>query len=205
MRLTSLLISLVAGAVVEKDAILSLPGEILNTATVPFSPNTKPGFGSYLELKLNYTFVEPIFNQLKREMPNLASRGEAHITVITPPEYNKGLSSFLSIQEINQIALKNEIQSMPFELVCLARQSQFDPKLNRRAAVYNLIVKSPALFQLRSTIYEAYLAKGGDPSNFSPETFFPHVTVAFEERGDWFVDDQVYKTARTCIKPISLE
>lgn len=91
----------------------------------------------------------------------------------------KGLSAVLSMQDINRIALEHDIQQTHFKIICLARQSQIEPSApacappnpltGTRLAVYNVLVKSEGLLNIRREVYELYLQRGGDPSNFDPE------------------------------------
>lgn len=183
----------------------AISAEFLHASAVPFQPHAAAGFGSYLAMDLNVTFLNPLIAELNATSSlSLKSRGEAHITVISPPEFNFGLKTVMTMDEINQIALELGIQNSKFRVACLARQSQMDLKLSKRYAVYNLIVDSPALFAIRNMIQEKYLEKGGDPSNFDSERFYPHITLAFEEHGDWFPEDQVFKTMRTCVSKVKM-
>ena len=183
----------------------AISADFLNASAVPFQPHTAAGFGSYLVMNLNVTYLQPLIAELNATSSlSLKSRGEAHITVISPPEFNSGLKAVMTMDEINQIAVDSGIQSSKFRVACLARQSQVDLKLSKRSAVYNLIVESPALFAIRNRIQEKYMEKGGDPSNFDSERYNPHITLAFEEHGDWFPEDQVFKTMRTCISKVKM-
>lgn len=187
-------------------SLSSISIEFLNTSAIPFQPHTAAGFGSYLVMNLNNSYLKPLIAELNATNSfSLRTRAEAHITIISPPEFNFALNSVLTMEDINQIALEAEIQSSKFEIVCLAKQSQFDPKLSKRSAVFNLIVESPALLAIRNSIQARYEEKGGEASNFDAQRFYPHITLAFEEHGDWFPEDQVFKTKRTCISKIDMK
>lgn len=135
-------------------------------------------------MSLDYEAVRPIYDQLNSRFGPLSNRGDAHITVLTPTEFSNGLNRVLSINEINKIATDMNIQSSPFEVLCVAKQSQFGSKLGKKSAVYNLLVKSDAISKIRTAIFNAYTAKGGDPSNFYPEYYLPHITLGFESHGN---------------------
>jgi hypothetical protein len=126
----------------------------------------------YLSQILDYNLLRPVIETLNSSYGPLNGTGEAHITVISPPEFKFGLSSVLSMQEINDFATSENLQSIPFEIICLAHQSQFDKHLGKRSLVYNLIVKSEGLFSFRSKLFDLYLNNGGDPSNFSHEAYY---------------------------------
>jgi hypothetical protein len=185
-------------------SMISIPSAFLNSSAMPFQSHQGSGLGSYLVLNLNFTLIKPIVDTLIKIFEgSLRGRGEAHITIISPLEFKSGLKSVLTIEEINSIALAYSIQSSTFSVLCLARQSQFDAKLGKRSFVYNFIVQSSDLLEIRKQIEARYIEKGGDASNFDPDRFYPHITLAFEEHGDWFPEDQVFKTKKTCISLIN--
>jgi hypothetical protein len=90
-------------------------------------------------------------------------KDEAHITVISPPEYNLLSNANITIDEINGLAAEYKIQESAFEVVCLGRV-----KLNDNV-VYQLVVRSPDLVRLRTKIFQLYWNKGGNPALFDPE------------------------------------
>ncbi len=49
--------------------------------------------------------------------------GEAHVTVITPPEFDAIIGKFVSIDRIEQIALSNDIQSSDITIEGIAEVS----------------------------------------------------------------------------------
>lgn len=68
-----------------------ISADIHRTDSTPFIPHTesKP-YGSYLAMNLPFEPIEALRKELeRRESVSLAHRGEAHITVITPPEFDK--------------------------------------------------------------------------------------------------------------------
>ncbi|KAJ3252202.1 hypothetical protein HK103_001769 [Boothiomyces macroporosus] len=178
---------------------------ILDSSNVPFSNHSASfPFGSYVIQNLNFTLVKPVFDYLNATIGGLKTRGEAHITVIQPPEFDDTLKGFLTMDQVNKIVLDNNLQSTPFKIVCLGHSSQIDDlAVGVRHNVYNLIVESTGLVQIRRKVYDAFVAAGGDPSNFNPDDFLPHITVGYDER-DWFEADNVYKTKHTCIKDIDI-
>ena len=179
---------------------------LTDASTVPFLPHLKATpYGSYLIQNLNFSFVNPIFAILNHTYGPLSNRGEAHITIISPPEWMAGLSSVLKMEEINQIALDNKIQGSPFKLLCIARQSQFNAPLSKRTYVYNILVENKNAIKIRELVHDLYISKGGDASNFNPYNIYPHITLGFDVDGkDWFPEDQVFKTKETCIADLTV-
>ncbi|KAJ3357939.1 hypothetical protein HDU91_005328 [Kappamyces sp. JEL0680] len=199
-------LSAIALAAAKDSNVYELDYAITDSSLIEFSVhNSSAPFGSYLIQNLNFTLVTPIFNLLNATYGPLKNRGEAHITVITPPEFMSGLSTVLTMDDINTVAKNNNIQANRFDIVCVGRQSQMDSttKPPARSSVFNILLEAPASLKIRKDVYALYLKKGGDPSNFNPYNFYPHITVGFEVK-DWFPEDQVFKTKDTCIAPVKV-
>lgn len=131
---------------------------------------------------------------------SLKNRGEAHITLITPPEFEK-LKSKLTINAINTIATQSSIEKAPWLPLCVARGT-----LNNKPnfTTYYLVIKSEELFSLREKIYNTFIDKGGSALAFDPKHFYPHITIGFTER-DLHEQDGVIKDTRNCIYDLTTE
>lgn len=146
-------------------------------------------------------FHYPVF-LLKKQVEErfsmtLLDRGdEAHITVITPPEYNK-LKSHLSMEEIENIA--GNIQSISFEALCIGRGERTINGIMEQT--YFIVIKSPALLALRQKIKSIFIAKRGNEGDFNPQEYFPHITLGFTKR-DLHVSDGIVKDENSCIVPL---
>lgn len=173
------------------------------TDPVAFISHQGTEAGYWLGENVNYAPVANLLSQLKQRLPSetLNSRSDAHITVITPPEYLT-LKPYLSQTDIDQIAQQQHIQQSTFNIECLGRGqavTDYGTILN----TYFLVVKSPALINLRKKIFDQYVAHGGMPSRFDPEHYTPHITVGFTQR-DLFEQDGVYKQKNACFLPVEL-
>lgn len=175
----------------QSEAVLHVNPEVLATQKLDWTAKSQ-----YVDMKVPY---EPIA-QLKKEVEAregvvLQSRGEAHITVITPPEMTV-LRTRLSLEQINGTIEKSRIQSIPIQLQCLGRGllKQGDRKL----ATYFIVVQAPGLLQLRERLRQQFIAAGGEKQAFSVERFRPHITVGFTDR-DLHSEDGVIKDSRSCI------
>ena len=150
----------------------------------------------YVDMKVPYEPIAQLKKEIEaREGVTLQSRGEAHITVITPPEMSV-LRTRLSLEQINGIIEKSRIQSIPFQLQCLGRGQL--KQGDRRLATYYLLVQAPGLLQVREKLRQQFIAAGGERQAFSVERFRPHITVGFTER-DLHSEDGVIKDSRSCI------
>lgn len=146
-------------------------------------------------MNLDYTDYKDLIAVIENTKSlKLKSRGESHITVITPPEF-EALSKKISIQDINKIALDSDIQHSSFDKICVGEGQKDDLK------TYFVVVSSPSLLAIRKTISKQFAKNGGQAKDFKAENFFPHVTIGFTER-DLFESDGVVKDAASCILPL---
>jgi len=182
--------------------IFKINPNIHNNKNIQFISNKAKGaFGTYLTMNINYSPMRELFSSFTKSEPNikLKSRGEAHITVITPIEYNKVLKNKITIKEIEQIALKNKIQSSKFEITCLGRGQKIID--NKNEQTYFIVVKSKNLLDIRTEIQELFISKGGNPKDFKANNYYPHITVGFTKR-DLHENDGIIKGKNSCYKEI---
>ncbi|KAG2181589.1 hypothetical protein INT44_008404 [Umbelopsis vinacea] len=172
-----------------------LDARIHDTSKIPFVPHTDPIM--WLGLELNYSYIQPIFEDLNKSSSNLQSRGEAHITVISPPEYEVLAKVNISIDDINTIAAEHNIQASKFRVICLGKAEL------QENSVYQLIVSSPDLVDIRTKLFQLYWSKGGNTALFDPKSFWPHITVGFTEH-DLFLENGVFKGDNLCWRSIEL-
>lgn len=170
-----------------------LDRSVLDNSNVSFIPHTTPKpYQRYVSYEMNYAPVKELLEVLKLQTGPLKDRGEAHITVITPPEFDLVLGKLLTIEEINEVALAENIQDATFEPVCVGTGS----KLDRTA--YYVVVRAPELVRIREAVYALYLSKeGADPKAFNPHRFFPHITLGYVN-DDVHESDGLEKTDKTC-------
>lgn len=174
------------------------PSSALAVRSVAFdgSHTTFQARPDYLQMVLPYGPIRELFEELEREpgLGNLENRGEAHITVITPPEFAV-LSKKISIVEINEIAEADKIQASKVEARCLgAGQANVG---GRNEQTYFVVVRSPDLVRLRARIYERYLKSGGAAGSFDPNHFYPHITLGFTKT-DLHEGQGVIKDENSC-------
>jgi hypothetical protein len=169
---------------------------IADGKAMAFTPHVGRGdFDNYLAMNLPKMPAADLAAKLDNRFDeHLQTRGEAHITVISPVEFQK-LRSLVSIQEINQIAERDKIQESPVEVVCLGR-GKLEINHNEERTYY-VVVKSVALADIRREIFALFQKKGGRGEDFNPELFFPHITVGFTKR-DLHYEDGVIKDESSC-------
>jgi 2'-5' RNA ligase len=118
--------------------------------------------------------------------------GEAHITIITPPEFEV-LKSKLSMQEMNAIAGRYDIQLS--RLMILGLGSAKIKIAGQEESTYFLIVDSYELRTIRQMIFYEFTRRGGDRSRFDPTWFFPHITIGYTKR-DLHESDGIIKNLK---------
>jgi len=179
------------------DRKLDLSDDIYKNEQVEFMAHS-----NYVAINLNFTPVEGLLNQLKEESKlKLQSRGEAHITLITPIEFNKALAEKLKIGELNELAKEMDIQDSPFEVICLGRGEKVIS--NEKESNFFVVIKSDKLFEYRKKVEELFIKKGGKEGLFLPDHFYPHITVGFTKR-DLHENDGVIKDAKSCYASLNM-
>lgn len=169
---------------------------------MPFIAHDNTSGFYWLAMNINPKPVKSLLLDLEAKFPGLKllSRGETHITVITPPEYANILKPYLTAKEIDDIAVQANIQSSQFTPLCIGKGIGFSQN-KQQLATYFIEVESSDLLNIRKKIFDAYVSRGGIPSRFDPQDFTPHITIGFTER-DLFEKDGVYKQANACIMPL---
>lgn len=160
-------------------------------------------FGSYLTMDIPFDPVKDLVFQLNASLgEQLTNRGEAHITVITPVEYFDVLKAHISMEEIDKIAERANIQSSSFEVVCIGRgQVKLE---SQQEQTYYIVVQSSDLISIRQKVFEKYVANGGEPSLFDPQGYYPHITLGFTKR-DLHESDGVKKGTNSCYQNVTLK
>ncbi|MGE3610362.1 MAG: hypothetical protein AB7I27_12300 [Bacteriovoracaceae bacterium] len=107
-------------------------------------------------------------------------KGEAHVTTITPPEYNNQLKPYVSYEEISRIAQDHDIQSSDLRILGIGSGKKLFK--GEMGETFFIIVESKRLLQIRNAIYQEYLKNNGPvngPNAFNPNRFYPHITIGF--------------------------
>jgi len=184
---------------------LELSLKVHDCSKMPFVEHQGSGpFSNYLVMNVPFGPIENIHGQIKRalRLRTLKKRKEAHITVITPPEFSRVLGKHISMRDINGIARQHRIQDALFKIQCLGLGTKLLG--SNLEQTFFLVITSPELLNLRRAIRDKFVAKGGRPSDFCPEHFFPHITVGFTKR-DLHESDGVLKDKRSKDKRFVLD
>lgn len=153
-------------------------------------------------MEIQFEPIAEIFKQLLLvERIPLTNRGEAHITVVSPIEFNDVLKSKLTMNEIDAVAMSSSIQTSSFEVVCIGKGAlEIEKKLEQ---TFYVVVRSKALLKIRQEVQMLFVKKGGEATLFKPFQFYPHITLGFSKR-DLHESDGVIKDQRSCFGDLSL-
>lgn len=145
---------------------------------------------NWLAVPLDFNRYSSLRAQIEGlEKINLKHRGEAHITVVSPPEYEQ-LKSFINIDELESL-FKDKIMNASWHAVCVGSFQKNQMK------TFYVVVKSDDLQKIRREIKT--LAK---QSNFDPENYHPHITLGFTEK-DLHLADGAVKNDSSCMYPLA--
>lgn len=121
----------------------------------------------------------------------LKGRGEAHITLITPPEYVEiqkllGDKMPLLLGDLRQAATNLDLETISLEVKGLGTATP-SPEIAQKkkmlgAETFFLVIHSDVLLEFRKRTQEAVEKQGGDPSSLQlgeTKNFSPHITIGF--------------------------
>lgn len=173
---------------------LSTDRDLTNGSQMKYNQKTP----NYLSMELPYKPAEKLRKQLEQLLNSpLKNRGEAHITVITPIEFNKVLKSKVSMEEIHQLAIENQIQQADVKAICVGVGEKKESS-NETLNTYYVVVESNKLLALRKKVQDLYLSRGGEEKAFQAEQFYPHITLGFTMRDLHLESDGVVKNSESC-------
>ncbi len=115
---------------------------------VPFISHDNPSkaYGTYLSRNISFEPISKVrkYIELQRNL-KLKHRGEAHITVITPPEYNlmKQWNPRINIKSINHL-VKPLVQHMNFNILGIGSLKGTNTN-SKESEVFFLVIKSSYL------------------------------------------------------------
>jgi len=148
---------------------------------VPFSSQFKED-GALIR-NVNYLAVKSYIPIIEKKYKiELESRGEAHITVITPPEAQgwftdkKGINFLISTAELQE-KYSQSMQNTGFKVKCIGRQ-----KNKKGNTVFYLVVDSPDLMEIRKEIEAEVLLRAKFTNKkvyFKAQDFYPHITIGY--------------------------
>lgn len=190
-----------SGVSVQAGEAYRLSPAIHDGTAVERLSHSGPGrWDSYLTMNLPFDPMRALLEQVqRRDGVVLKSRGEAHITVITPVEFWEVLKDRVSMDEIDAIAREAGIQESSFQVVCLGKGEA--EVAGRIESTYFVVVSSDDLISIRESVRDLFVSRGGDPNAFNPRHFFPHITLGFTQR-DLHESDGIIKDSRSCVAKI---
>ncbi|KAI8901749.1 hypothetical protein BC833DRAFT_509627, partial [Globomyces pollinis-pini] len=86
----------------------------------------------------------------------LSNRGEAHVTVITPPEFQILQTGGITNTILNTLAIKHNIQNSKIVPLCIGKDKT-GPKSKNPREVYNIVLqRSIEMLKFRIELFELY-------------------------------------------------
>ncbi len=185
----------------EKRTKVIVNSSLLNNQSMPFVSRSNAlamniEYGPIVKLRAD---IKKALN-LKADLNFLTAwepAGEAHITVITPPEATKLFAEsekYISKMRIDEIANENKIQQSDLKFLGIGSgKKQIDDCLEQ---TFYIIVASKNLLDIRRQIYKEFMLNGGSKDNFDPYGFYPHITIGYTAR-DLHESDGVIKDIKS--------
>jgi len=182
---------------------ISIDNAVFDTGKVNFKSHSGTGYYSnYLTMEIPYAPVGKVLKDVENIIgKKLKNRGEAHITVLTPVEYND-VKDFISIEKINEIALDCNIQNSNFRILGVGKGSMKDS--GKLMETYFIVVESYNLLNIRVKILKYIIENGGDISALDAYNFYPHITLGFTHR-DLHIQDGVVKDENAVIIDVQVK
>lgn len=172
----------------EKTFIISR--KVLEVQKLPFRRHE-----DYLALSVPFEPVRALHARLEKLAGlKLHTREESHVTVITPPELEI-LKTKLKMEEIEAIALREQIQDADLKLLCIGEGRLQTDEGEKKT--YFIVVKSRRLMRIRKSIELLFRARGGGRSEFIAANYYPHITIGFTDT-DLHFEQGVVKDIRSC-------
>lgn len=180
-------------------ACQTLPSKSSDSTGIPqkFAPPFV-SHSNWLAINLDFQRYEKVRKQLETLIGRpLKHRSEAHITLISPPEF-ESFQKVISMNELEKELSTDKIQSLDFDEVCIGKGSKAKGS-SQKIETFFVVVESKAIRSLRLQIQEL-LAKRGH-NQFKAEVFDPHITLGFDER-DLHKEEGIIKNRASCFFPL---
>lgn len=165
-----------------------------------FHQENKP-LGYYLSITLP---KEPIA-QLRKSIcehykVDLKHRDEAHITVISPFEYEHYLQPHISPTKLLELAQEHLRLPLGFEIIGMGCVT----KRQKNLISFFVLINAPLLFSFRDRLLESLKQKTKKSINFSPSDYYPHITIGFNHRDLHKERDDIIKDRSSIISNLIL-
>lgn len=157
-------------------------------------------YDSFLAMNIKYAPIKNLRSQIESALnlkldylKLLKPEGEAHITVITPIEFYDVLKNKLTIEDINKIARRYNIQSSKISIPQIGSAKK--TVNGKETETFFIIADSDNLRHIRWQVYYEFVRRGGNKNAFDPAWFFPHITIGYIGR-DLHESDGVLKNLK---------
>lgn len=99
---------------------------------------------------------------------------------MTPPEFNNTLRPFVSMEELNAIALSMNVQSSTIKPICVGKGTKLENNpaaklFGKDSSVWYVVVESEDVIRIREAIWKVFVDRGGEPSAFGKNLFIYYI------------------------------
>ena len=157
-------------------------------------PEQSPELKTYLSMDVPTAKYTQILDRLQNQLhKKLKSRGEAHLTFLTPPEFSVLTQKApLTAQEIHKLSSEFLKADPQVHWICLGTGSK--EIAGQIESTYYIVAQALPFLTFRKMLSE----KSKLPlSQFDPNLFFPHITLGFTSR-DLHFEDGLKKDEQSC-------
>lgn len=153
---------------------------------------------SYISYDVNVNGVADLLNPIQeRYQLLLQSRGEAHITLLTPDELGV-LKKVLPLSFIQDFFEKSRPE-VKLNIYCLGKGEAL--LKNKLEKTFFLVIHSKELVKLRQQLFQIAIKRGVQTElvkeKFIPDLYFPHITIGFTKE-DLHYQQGVVKNDQSC-------
>jgi hypothetical protein len=155
----------------------------------------------WVAVPLPFAPIDQLRQNLEKSInTKLQHRGEAHITILTPPEWSI-LSQVLKMEDVEKLVLKERLMKAKIKIKCLKKVTATIK--GRSEDSWFVAIDSPGMKDFRQEAWRLYVARGGTADDFKWQRWAPHITVGFTAR-DLHDEDQINKEKVRCAMEINL-
>lgn len=155
----------------------------------------------WVAVPLPFAPIDQLRQNLEKSINiKLQHRGEAHITILTPPEWGI-LSQVLKMEDVEKLVLKERLMNSKFKVKCLKKVTATIK--GRSEDSWFLAIDAVGLKDFRQEVWRLYVARGGTADDFKWQRWAPHINVGFTAR-DLHDEDQINKEKVGCLMEINL-
>lgn len=167
-------------------------------------PHAARSASNWVGLDLNYSQYEKYRHFVEQKTGlTLKHRGEAHITLITPPEFKNQFQSIIDLQQLENLRDSQQESLKNFKELCIGRaEKRIDGKIE---STWFVVVEGEGLLNYRQAANDLLKKKKASVQSeaFARSSWNPHITLGFTLR-DLHDSDGIVKNSSQCVYQLPL-